>query len=289
MARLSVLLALAATATVCSAGLPPLRDLAKITKCDVPEAECGGTFRAGADEYTPEKVDAHTQCCPGVVNGESACKALPIDKDTGIWGTHCAPVTKDCPFDAPACGSNTYAFTLSGGQTVDNICCPSSTHECVSDPAARAYNGTKCVKKQKCAKGRQACGRSKEAGQILVNSDDKCCPAGQQCYMVDQPNGSFTTKCSSCNTPCGRAQVDQPGDDDRCCKPRQQCTAAFHGTAAPVTTRCAYAFKCEDDTCKNSGRCVEDEFPYQGQFKKCHCAPGFKGVFCEIKAATKSS
>lgn len=166
-----------------------------------------------------------------------------------------------------------------------SLSCPQDTHECVSDPAARATNGTKCVKKQKCAAKQSVCGRSKAAGQILLNPDDKCCPADKQCYIVDQPQGAFKTVCSTCATPCGRAQVDGPGDDDRCCKPRQTCTAAFHGTAPPVTTRCAYAFACAKDTCKNGGRCAEDDFPYQGQFKKCHCEPGFTGVFCEIKKA----
>ncbi|KAG5188230.1 hypothetical protein JKP88DRAFT_353470 [Tribonema minus] len=232
------------------------------------------TFRSA---YMVSTAAAH-----GLAWGLSACKATPI-RDDQMWGTECAPVVEPCGNNWQACSSEQYAFTAFS-QTRNQECCPNATHQCVEDPSSKHY-GTKCVPIKACAEGRAPCGRRK--GAVMETPDDTCCAADEQCYIVDLPNRRYKSSCLKCDMPCGRPALKDATGDDRCCLPRQVCRPAFSGAAGTKRTECVYPFKCRKHTCKHGGKCVNGASPYVGHtgtFRKCKCKPGFKGVFCEIKA-----
>ncbi|KAG5191365.1 hypothetical protein JKP88DRAFT_352376 [Tribonema minus] len=242
-------------------------------KCQYEEDQCGARWKTGADEYNPVQQTPYTTCCQGVVFGQSACKALPIQSDN-TWGTACFPVNdKNCLNGNLECEKEIYAFTPFG-----------STRN--KDPYSKHYGST-CVARVQCAKGQDACGRSKKADSILETADNTCCPCSTKCYTVHTDGGGYKTKCLDCAVPCGRDYVDKPGIDTQCCLPRQTCIPSVYGAAEPNTTHCAYDFPCSKDLCKNGGKCRVKQFPYAGQFDRCDCAPEFKGVFCnKVAAAT---
>eukprot|EP00611_Tribonema_gayanum_P016606 TRINITY_DN289_c1_g3_i1.p1 TRINITY_DN289_c1_g3~~TRINITY_DN289_c1_g3_i1.p1 ORF type:complete len:299 (-),score=41.09 TRINITY_DN289_c1_g3_i1:586-1482(-) len=290
----ALLLALVAAARLCSAVSPTLPEGAAERKrkphkrpkkgpvCGSPDDLCGARWKAGADAYRPMQVTPYTTCCPSVAEGLSACKATPIRGDR-TWGTECAPVVEPCGSNWQACSSEQYAFT-SFSQTRNQECCPNATHQCVEDPSSKHY-GTKCVPIKACAEGRAPCGRRK--GAVMETPDDACCAADEQCYIVDLPNGRYKSSCSKCDMACGRPALKDATGDDRCCLPRQVCRPAFSGAAGTKRTECVYPFKCRKHTCKHGGKCVNGASPYVGHtgtFQKCKCKPGFKGVFCKIKA-----